>query len=212
MFLNFKRITLRVESAAWYIIVDTTAKLNSGKRQIQLLRMLAVLFSIIAAGCVKDNSINTQSDINAQKVKDDALIVKYLTNNNIQTTGVVDSAGMPTGIYYKVDSIGTDSTLYTGSTQITVGYTCWVLNTNATLGAVVQQTGQFNPSFILGDLMEGWELPFEFIPLKQVPGVGGAMTLYVPSHYAYGPYPQATLGLPANSVLIFHIIIYNVLN
>ena len=171
-----------------------------------------MLFSIGWAGCSKQSdAVDTPVAIAAQKVKDVALITKYLASNNIKAN-VVDSSGVATGIYYKVDSLGIDSTLYTNSTQITVGYTCWLLTTNATLGSAIQQTNQFNPSFILGEVLDGWQLAFEDIPVNSVPGAGGAITLYVPSAYAYGPYPQPDLGLPANSVLIFHIIIYNVTN
>jgi FKBP-type peptidyl-prolyl cis-trans isomerase FkpA len=190
-----------------------------GKRWRSVL-LLILLFSVGLAGCSKEtNAVDTPAEIAAQKIKDDALITKYLAANNIKAY-VVDSSGVATGIYYKVDSAGAANPLYTNSTSITVGYTTWLLNTNAILGPAIQTTNQFNPSFILGEVLDGWQLAFEDIPNTQtpgnnsplVPGPGGAITLYVPSAYAYGPYPQSDLGLPANSVLIFHIIIYNVTN
>jgi len=181
-------------------------------KQVNGILVLIVLFSIGWAGCSKQSdAVDTPAAIAAQKVIDDALITKYLASNNIKASEV-DSSGVATGIYYKVDSLGIGGTLYTNSTQITVGYTTWLLKTNATLGEPIQQTNGFNPSFILGSVLDGWQLAFEDIPVNSIPGAGGAITLYVPSAYAYGPYPQPDLGLPANSVLIFHIIIYNVTN
>ncbi len=218
--MKFKRITLPVEKAAPGIIVNCRGKMNILGKRISGIVVLIVLFSIVWAGCSKQSdAVDTPAAIAAQKIKDDALITKYLADNHIQAY-MVDSAGVATGIYYVVDSAGAANPLYTNSTQITVGYTCWLLTTNATLGPAVQQTNQFNPSYILGEVLDGWQLAFEDIPgiatsgstSPLVPGLGGAITLYVPSAYAYGPYPQPDLGLPANSVLIFHIIIYNVTN
>jgi FKBP-type peptidyl-prolyl cis-trans isomerase FkpA len=40
----------------------------------------------------------------------------------------------------------------------------------------------------------------------------GTVTLYVPSHYAYGPFAQPSYGLPANAILIFRIKLYNITN
>jgi FKBP-type peptidyl-prolyl cis-trans isomerase FkpA len=184
--------------------------MNIVQRRINYILLLAMLFSTFLVGCSKSQA-DTQDAINAQKIKDDGLITKYLAANNIKAA-VVDSSGVSTGIYYTADSLGTDSTLYTSSTLITVGYTCWQLTANATKGAVVQETNTFNPSFTLGSVIDGWQLAFEDIVVGKMPGPGGAITLYIPSAYAYGPYPQSTLGLPANAVLIFHIIIYNVQN
>jgi FKBP-type peptidyl-prolyl cis-trans isomerase FkpA len=54
--------------------------------------------------------------------------------------------------------------------------------------------------------MRGWQLGIPEIKN------GGTVTLYLPSRYAYGPYPQPDLGLPANAVLVFQITLYNVTN
>jgi FKBP-type peptidyl-prolyl cis-trans isomerase FkpA len=185
-------------------------KMNIVQRQIIGLLTLAMLLVVGLAGCSKDQ-LNTQADINAQKVKDDAVITKYLAANNVKAAEV-DSSGVPTGIYYVADTLGTDSTLYTSSTLITVGYTCQQLTVNATLGPIVQTTDQFHPSYTLGSVLSGWLLAFEDIPVGMAPGAGGEITLYLPSAYAYGPYAQATLGLPANAILVFHINVYNVTN
>jgi FKBP-type peptidyl-prolyl cis-trans isomerase FkpA len=179
--------------------------------QVYKVLFVVLLFSAFLSACSKTNG--DVAIVNAQLVKDEALINKYLAANNIKATGV-DSAGFATGIYYKIDTLGTANTLYAGSSSVTVSYVGWLLTSNATLGAVVQQsnqsgdTTQYHPSFVLGSVLRGWELGIEGSDV----GIGGSVTLYLPSKYAYGPFAQPTLGLPANSVLIFHITVYNVLN
>jgi FKBP-type peptidyl-prolyl cis-trans isomerase FkpA len=168
----------------------------------RLLLIVLVATGFLSA-CTKASS--TADIVAAQLVKDDQLINKYLTNNNIKASEV-DSLGFPTGIYYKVDSAGLANTLYTNSTTVTVAYTGWLMATNATQGAVIGTTNQFHPGFVLGSVIRGWQLGIPEV------GNGGAITLFLPSKYAYGPYAQTDLGLPANSVLIFHIIVYNVTN
>lgn len=151
------------------------------------------------AGCKNTNDVPAQ--IRAQQAIDNKIITAYLKTNSI-TAQVVDSAGVSTGIYYVIDTLGTGLDLYTSSTQITVGYKATLLTT----GNVFVSTDQFHPSYILGQTIRGWQLG--------VPKVkkGGTITLYVPSHYAYGPYAQPTLGLPANAILIFNIKVYNITN
>jgi FKBP-type peptidyl-prolyl cis-trans isomerase FkpA len=190
-------------------------KINLRGQLMNKALLIVLLFSAFLSACSK---VNSGADVvSAQNVKDVALINKYLQNNNIKALEI-DSAGIATGIYYKIDTAGAAGTLYTSSTQITVAYTGWLLTTNAALGPVVGQsfqTGQqFYPSFVLGEVLSGWQLGIENSGsgLGGPVGLGGAITLYLPSKYAYGPYNQPTLGIPANSVLIFHIILYNVTN
>jgi FKBP-type peptidyl-prolyl cis-trans isomerase FkpA len=92
--------------------------------------------------------------------------------------------------------------LYTNSTKVTVGYTGTVLTT----GFEFINVNTFHPSFVLGSVIRGWQLG---IPKVKK---GGTITLYIPSHYAYGPFPQPNLNLPANAVLIFNIKVYNITN
>jgi FKBP-type peptidyl-prolyl cis-trans isomerase FkpA len=75
-----------------------------------------------------------------------------------------------------------------------------------TTGAVFTKTNQFHPSYILGNVILGWQLGIPKIKN------GGIVRLLIPSRYAYGPYPQAQIGLPANAVLDFDIELYNVTN
>jgi len=169
------------------------------------LLLIVLLFAAGLSSCTK--TVDVQAQINTQLAKDDQLITTYLKNNNI-TASVIDSAGVSTGIYYKIDTTGTGTGLFTSSTQVTVGWIAWQLQQSGTLSSVIQQTNTFHPTFILGETIRGWQ--FGLADTKM--SVGGIITLYVPSHYAYGPFPQTTLGLPANAVLVFHITLYNITN
>ncbi|TWJ01490.1 FKBP-type peptidyl-prolyl cis-trans isomerase FkpA [Mucilaginibacter frigoritolerans] len=173
--------------------------------------LILLLFAAGLSGCSK--STTGADQVAAQLAIDTKIITNYLQANNI-TAKEVDSANVVTGIYYTIDTVGTGVTpLYTNSTQVTIGYTGYLLNTNGTVAATpfVQTktaTTDFHPSYVLGAVIEGWALGFE---QAKVP-IGSTFTLYIPSKYAYGPYAQPQVGLPANAVLIFHIKVYNVTN
>jgi len=166
-------------------------------------RLLLILLLLCAgfAGCKNTNDVPAQ--IRAQLAVDDKIITAYLASNNIKATRV-DSAGVATGIYYIVDTLGTGNDLITSSTQIVVGYKGIKLST----GEQFVSTDQFHPSYVLGTTIRGWQLG---IPASKV-RKGGTIRLFLPSHYAYGPFAQPDLGLPANSNLIFNITVYNIIN
>jgi len=172
-------------------------------QQLKWVLFLALFASACLSACTKTTDVKVQ--ISAQLAKDDAVITGYLKNNHI-TTQVVDSSGVSTGIYYTIDTLGTGNELFTSSTQVTVGYTGRQLAADGTLGTVFVTTDKFHPSYVLGELMRGWQLG---LPEDQV---GGTITLYLPSHYAYGPYVQSDYNLPANAILVFQIKLYNVTN
>ncbi|MCR8557907.1 FKBP-type peptidyl-prolyl cis-trans isomerase, partial [Mucilaginibacter sp. BJC16-A38] len=153
------------------------------------------------AGCKNTNDVPAQ--IRAQLAVDSKIITAYLATNNIKAT-MVDSAGVATGIYYIIDTATTGKDLYTSSTQIVVGYSATLLTT----GKVVISTDQFHPSYVLGATIRGWQLGIAASKAQ----VGSRIRLFVPSHYAYGPFAQPDLGLPANAILIFDIKIYNIVN
>jgi len=172
-------------------------------------RMLffALLFAVGLSSCGKTANVKVQ--IAAQEVKDDQLINTYLQNKGIKAS-VIDSAGISTGIYYTIDTASTGNNVYTSSTQVTLGYKAWLLTTGAVLGNEFVTTDKFHPSYTVGAVLRGWQLAFLDITPSIQPG--GVVTLYVPSHYAYGPYPQPDYGLPANAVLVFQIKVYNITN
>ena len=159
--------------------------------------LIVMLFSACLSACTKSTGITSPAAVDAQAVIDDNSITQYLKNKGLTATRI-DT----TGVRYIIDTAGTVNVLYTSSTQVTVGYTGILMTT----GTVFAQTEKFHPSFVLGQVIRGWQLG---IPQVQQ---GGTITLFVPSRYAYGPYAQQDIGLPANPVLIFNIKVYNVTN
>ena len=161
--------------------------------------LLLIIVAITITSCTKSDSVAAQ--VKAQAAIDDKIVTDYLNKNSIPVLHVDTS-----GVCYQVDTLGSGTTLYSSATQITIGYTGTLLNSNLTLGRVFAKTDSIHPSFTLGSVIRGWQLGIPKI-LQ-----GGTITLYVPSRYAYGPYPQAAVGLPANAILIFNITLYSVTN
>jgi FKBP-type peptidyl-prolyl cis-trans isomerase FkpA len=166
-------------------------------------RILLFLLLLCAgfAGC--KNTSDVPAQIRAQQAVDDKIITAYL-QKNLVTAKEVDSAGVKIGIYYVVDTLGSGNDVLTNSTKITVGYT----GKNLQTGATFISTDEFHPSYVIGLTIPGWQYGILKSGIKK----GGTLTLYVPSHYAYGPFAQPTYGLPANAILIFTIKIYNITN
>ncbi len=164
-------------------------------------RILLVLLVIAAcfSACQKSGT-DPMIQYNAQKAIDDTLVSKYLSANPGLGAKRIDT----TGVYYiiKPGEEGTGNDLFTNSTQVTVGFTAQILTT----GAVIAQTNNFHPSYRLSDVIRGWQLGIPLIKKN------GKIRLLVPSRYAYGPFPQDSIHLPANSVLDFNIQLYNVIN
>jgi FKBP-type peptidyl-prolyl cis-trans isomerase FkpA len=101
---------------------------------------------------------------------------------------------------------GSINTLFTTSTQVTVGDTGKYINSNGTSETQFYETNIFHPTYTLADVILGWQLG---IPEGTA---GGEIRLLIPSRYAYGPYKQIDQGLPANAILDFSIRIYSVTN
>ncbi|MEN0056353.1 MAG: FKBP-type peptidyl-prolyl cis-trans isomerase [Mucilaginibacter sp.] len=162
--------------------------------------LLLLLFIVGFAACQK-SATDPLIQYNAQKAIDDTLVSKYLkANPGLGAKRVTDTSG----VYYiiKPGEEGSGNDLFTNSTQITVGYTAQLLTT----GKLIVETNNFHPSYTLGQVIRGWQLG---IPLVKK---GGKIRLIVPSRYAYGPFPQDSIGLPANAVLDFNIQLFNVIN
>jgi FKBP-type peptidyl-prolyl cis-trans isomerase FkpA len=171
----------------------------------RLLSILLLLCSLLAA-CTKSSDTAAAAE-KAQAVIDDKIISDYIAQNPGLNALPVDSATFNTGVYYIIEQAGTGNDLYTNSTQVTVGYTGKLLyDGNAYTDKVFVQTNDFHPSFIISQVIRGWQLG-----LPQCKK-GGIIRLLIPSRYAYGPNPQPTLGLPANAVLDFEIQVYNITN
>lgn len=162
--------------------------------------LLVLLFLIVSFAACQKSATDPLVQYNAQKAIDDTLVKKYLEANPGLGAKRIDTSGVFYIINPGEEGVGND--LFTNSTQVTVGYTAQILTT----GVVVAQTNEFHPSFQLGNVIRGWQLG---IPLMKK---NGKIRLIVPSRYAYGPFDQDSIHLPKNSVMDFHIQLYNVIN
>jgi len=158
-----------------------------------------LLICCIMAGCQKTSS--DLDKIKAQAIVDDKIITDYIAAHGL--TDSVKKVSDTSGVYYIVRNAGLGNDLFTSSTQVTVGYTGKLLTTQK----IFAQTNDFHPSYVLGQVILGWQ---QGIPeIKK----GGEVRLLLPSRYAYGPYPQPQLdSLPANAVLDFDIHLYDITN
>lgn len=166
-------------------------------------RLLIICLCVFAfAGCKKSDdglkAVQEQANI------DDDLIRNYISANHLNATKVMIGKADTTGIWYINTTIGTDNTLFTSSSLLTIGYTCRLFST----GAVFTQTDSFHPAFHLGDMIRGWQYGINQSKIKK----GGKIRLLIASRYAYGPYPQPALGLPANAILDCDIELFDVTN
>ncbi|MBW4888636.1 FKBP-type peptidyl-prolyl cis-trans isomerase [Mucilaginibacter sp. HMF5004] len=162
-----------------------------------------LLFVLFCAGLASCGKVNTDLQLAQQQLGvDTPLIRKYINSNNI--TGFLPdiTLGVATGVYYKIDTLGTGNALFTNSTLITVGYKSSLMGSSVPFA----QTGTFHPSFSYGQMILGWQYGIKHIKK------GGTVRLLVPSGLAYGPYEQPQLGLPANAILDFTIKLYDINN
>jgi len=157
-----------------------------------------LLICVLIAGCSKTQSSLEQYKV--QAAKDDQIVTSYIASHNL--TGIAKKATDTSGVYYIVLQQGQGNDLFTSSTHVTVGDTGRLLTT----GTVFTQTNNFHPMYTLGQTILGWQLGIPKIKK------GGIVRLIMPSRYAYGPYPQPQLGLPANAILDFDIQLYDVTN
>lgn len=153
----------------------------------------------IVASCKKTALISPES-IAAQLKIDTGIILQYIKDNGLE--GKAKRVADTIGVYYVVEDPGTGSSIYSNATTVTVSDTAKLLTTQK----VFSFTNDFHPSYVLGSVIRGWQVGIPFIQ------PGGRIRLLVPSHYAYGPFPQSDLGLPANAVLDFDITLYAVTN
>jgi FKBP-type peptidyl-prolyl cis-trans isomerase FkpA len=163
--------------------------------------LLVLLFFIVSFAACQKSATDPLVEYNAQKAIDDTLVSNYLkAHPGLGAKRVTDTSG----VFYiiKPGEEGSGNDLFTNSTQVTVGYTAQLLTT----GKLIVQTNNFHPSYRLGEVIRAWQLGIPLIKKN------GKIRLIVPSRYAYGPFPQDSLGLPANAVLDFNIQLYNVIN
>ncbi len=187
-FLNYKRINLPF-----------------GNVMNKAALIILLLYTCLTA-CIKSSDTGLAA-YKAQAAIDDKIITDYLNANpGLNAKKVIDTAG----VYYLVKQPGSGNALFTNSTLVTVGDTGRILKT----GQLFTQTNDFHPSFVLSQVIQGWQLGIPEIKK------GGIVRLLIPSRYAYGPNAQPQLGvsfglkdgLPPNAVLDFDIQLYDITN
>ncbi|RCH54868.1 hypothetical protein DJ568_10330 [Mucilaginibacter hurinus] len=161
--------------------------------------LLVILLAAAALSSCKKSLVGKERE-EAQKRIDDGIIQQYITDNDLQDKAKrIDT----TGVFYIVINPGKGNAEFTNSTLVTIGHKTRQLGSDE----VIYETGKFHPSITLGsNLIKAWQLG---IPQVQK---GGTLRILSPSRYAYGPFPQPKIGLPANAVLDFEITLYDVTN
>ncbi len=152
---------------------------------------------LIMAGCGKTEDTTTYYGQNCNyttsTVVAPAAEITYLQNylSSRSITATKDSSG----IFYKIDSVGSGTTAPTVCSGVTISYVGNLLTAD---NADPQFDAHTGVSFVLGDLILGWQ---RGLPLIRR---GGSITLYIPPSLGYGSTAQGTV-IPANSYLKFSI-------
>lgn len=154
------------------------------------------------AACKKSES--GLAHVQEQAKIDNKRILDYISRNNLVATKVMIGKADTTDIWYITETKGTDSTVFTNSSLLTVGYSGRVLDSTR----VFAQTDNYHPSFRLGDMIRGWQYGIPASNIKK----GGKIRLLIASRYGYGPYPQESLHIPMDAVLDFEIELFDVTN
>jgi len=170
----------------------------------RILLVIALFYVCCTVACTK-SSIYGPAQYAAQKKTDDSLISSYIKSKGLQGKFKHVQKNDTIGVYYMVIDTGSANTLFTTSTQVTVGDTGRYINKDLT-ETQFYETNSFHPSYTLANVILGWQLG---VPEGTA---GGEIRLLIPSRYAYGHYPQSDIGLPGNAVLDFSIRIYSVTN
>ena len=152
-----------------------------------------LLFSLITmfafGSCMKKDNFDPKK----QADQDEAIIVKFLADNNINAIRHLS------GLYYQILEPGSGTVTYSANTQVLAKYTGRLLN-----GSVFDQTTTQPLAFRLGDVIVGWQVG---VPLIKK---GGKIRLFIPSAYGYGR--DGSGPIPSNAVLDFDIELVDVQN
>lgn len=150
-------------------------------------RLVWGLFLLVGlcSACKKD-----KYDAEKQAAIDDALIVDFIAKNSIV------AIKHQSGVYYQIISPGSGSTSFSASTNVTVNYQGRLLD-----GTVFDKSASAS-TFVLGNLIQGWQIG---IPLIQK---GGRIRLIIPSTLAYKNESPGS-SIPKNAVLDFTIDLIN---
>lgn len=146
--------------------------------------LILVAFVGTVVSCNKD-----KYNAEKQAAKDDALIVEFITKNNIQATK------HSSGLYYQIITEGTGASVTAAST-VGVNYE------GRLLSGTPFDASTKTVTFPLTRVIQGWTIG---VPLVKV---GGHIRLIIPSGLAYGN-DSPGAGIPKNAVLDFTIDLIN---
>jgi FKBP-type peptidyl-prolyl cis-trans isomerase FkpA len=153
-----------------------------------------LILPVIIASCNKSdaNKCTYTESTNVATAAEISYLGNYLTTNSIT------ASQHSSGIFYNTTNQGTGTVPGVCST-ITLKYTGSLLN-----GTVFDSyTGAAGISFVLGELIPGWQ---KGLPLIKA---GGSITLYIPPSLGYGAVDvrdqNGNVVIPANSYLKFTI-------
>jgi FKBP-type peptidyl-prolyl cis-trans isomerase FkpA len=160
-----------------------------------------LLLLVLVGGCKKNETSTaaTQAQIEAQKKTDENLIKAYVAANNLTATRT------SSGLYYILETPGPAGTpLVSSGKLVTMNYLGYLLN-GTTDGSLFDSSYRNGSPLKFraneGQVIAGWD---EAVLLMRK---GDRARLLIPSHLAYGPRPNGTI--PANSVLIFYVVLEN---
>ncbi len=150
-----------------------------------------LLITLLGIMLFASNSCKKEDDEAAKQAAiDKALIEDYISDNQL------NALSTSSGLYYVINKPGGDEhpTVYS---TITVAYKGYLLN-----GEVFDENLVF--TYGLNAMIPGWIIGIPLI------GRSGKIKLLIPSALGYGP--DAQNGIPANSVLVFDITLYDFTN
>lgn len=158
-------------------------------------RILIFIVFVTAFSCNRNEDCEVPiafADLNQSKINSDLVeIEKYLQDNGLEAE--VHSAGFR----YRINNSGTGAAPNVCN-FVVVGYEGRLLN-----GTIFDSTTPGNAvRFQLNQLIPGWQAGIPLI------NGDGSITLYLPSPLGYGS--RAAGSIPANSILIFDITLFEV--
>lgn len=156
--------------------------------KLRNLILLILPILLVLSSCRKDE-FNPEK----QAQQDEAIIVKFLADNNISAQKHVS------GVYYQIIAAGSGNITYTGNTTVSAKYAGRLLN-----GSIFDRTTTQPIGFKLGGVIAGWQIG---VPLIQK---GGKIRLFIPSAFGYGR--DGSGAIPSNAVLDFDIELVDVTN
>ncbi len=147
------------------------------------------VFLLVPLACSQDMDLGTD----AQLQKDIAAIDTYLATNNITATKD------PSGLRYRINSLGASTVKPTATSSIKVNYTGTIMSSGVVFDKSIAPV-----TFQLSSLIEAWRIA---MPLFTK---GTSVTLYVPSTLGYGTKGSGST-IPPNTNLVFDIELLDVL-